>query len=240
MVGAVLSAVDELVYPRRAFTRTCHLGLSSGTFIPGAGLCLGEDADYCHTAGWGPVVRKQVRETSQCRGRRGRGRGTAAARGGIYTSLLRIVWCWTTDSVYAHRSIISGMGIIGTHVNYLFGSESDRNDPKILAGLKKKLFQTTLADLKEVSPVIKAVFWLSDSNSGGEGEEGAPSAVDYVEYHTGLASSGTSMSTSSNGSGIPFLRVWSPSAKDPLWRERHPDVHAVVMEMEQWLYFISC
>ena len=238
MLGAVLSAVDELgLSPIEASGTTLAYtvsGMSSGTFYPRGGVMALQKMliKVIQRAGGLVVedvpIREIVIEPDSAVD------AVVASEGSCSLNQFvadRVAMDNERD-VYAHKSIISGMGILGTHINYLFGRESDHIDPRSLAGLKKKVFQTTLADLREMSPVIKAVFWLSASEDCTDEEGALPSAVDYVEYHTSLSTDGASVVGSSSGNGAPFLRVWSPSAKDPLWKEQHPEVHAIVMEYE--------
>lgn len=247
MLGAVLSAVDELgLSPAEASgTTLAHAvsGMSSGTFYPRGGVVALEKmlTTVIQRAGGLIVKDVPVQEIVIEPTTAEKEDSTTEETNSLGQFMADRVVLGDGHNVYADKTIISGMGIIGTHANYLFGQESDHIGPQSLSALKRRVFQTTLADLKEASPVTKAVFWLSGSGSGtGADERGTmPSAVDYVEYHTGMSPDGASVTGSSNGTGMPFLRVWSPSAKDPLWKERCPDIHAVVMEYESTEPYIS-
>jgi hypothetical protein len=255
VVGAALSCSNELgVSPHECSGNVLAqalAGMESGLFYPRGGIVAMEKVFIAaiRRAGGQVISNAPVKEivmepTKQVEGG-GDNAAAAAQTAGDKASLAR----YTADrvaleggrDVYANKTIISGMGVIGTYSNFMFGSESDNVDPSHLSAMKKRVFGTTLADLQEAKPVQKAVFWLSAADEGSSSSRSSsssskdgsggnnidyadmPGPVDYVEYHPG--------GESSDGSS-PSLRVWSPSAKDSSWKERHPDIAVLVMEYE--------
>lgn len=71
----------------------------------------------------------------------------------------------------------------------------------------------------------------SSSSGGCTNYKSLPGAVDYVEFQADARPAAIA-ATEAEGARDPSLRVWSPSARDPSWKARYPDIQVVVMEYE--------
>lgn len=123
--------------------------------------------------------------------------------------------------IYGSRSIVSGMGTLCTYSKLLpHAAVSERT-------------RTALSLLSEARPKVTVVYWLQ-----GTVAELGLSSTDYVQagrytetsghLAPGLAAPRATASNSTAAAVDPketyarsFMKVWSPSAKDPSWNQRY-------------------
>ena len=138
--------------------------------------------------------------------------GTSTASG------VRVRGDGSSEAVFsAGTSVISGAGAICTYTKLV--------DPEHVSTHVRSCLDNSI---REAEPYVKVVFWCD-----GDGEALGLTGCDYAEVphlgNGGAAGQWTSHPTQAD-MNEQFVRVWSPSAKDPAWE--HEGQSAVVVEMQ--------
>ena len=103
--------------------------------------------------------------------------------------------------VYGTRSVVSGVGALSTFLRLLPEDELTEDT------------RAALSKLTEARPKLHVLYWLD-----GTAEELGLSDADYIETLDDVADE--SASASRKEFSRSYVRIWSPSMKDPSWKER--------------------
>lgn len=120
--------------------------------------------------------------------------------------------------IFCNKSVISGAGVLGTFLNLVPHED-------VSAATR-----TQLSPLYEARPKIYVVYWLR-----GSADEVKLSGSDYVEVMHQLEEAARGP-LDCEGIAQSYVKVWSPSAKDPTW----PDWCVRVCVIFVYILYISC
>lgn len=119
-------------------------------------------------------------------------------------------------TIKAEKSVISGMGVLPTYLKII---------PLELISNQTK---EQLSVLTEARPTISVVYWFN-----GSIESLGFSPAEYVELTEQpktVLSGVNEINLGLEGFAASYARVWSPSAKDPTWKEKNPSMQVLIVE----------